>query len=93
MFGPALLVNPVDQEGATSRELYLRQTTWYDFWTGEKLDAGKRMQADAPLNRIPKGRKVGSVSIAKGLTQGSTPESFSLAARQGQSFRFDFAAA
>jgi alpha-D-xyloside xylohydrolase len=61
MFGPALLVNPVSEEGATSRELYLPQTTWYDFWTGEKLDGGKRIQADAPLNKIPLYVRAGSI--------------------------------
>ena len=38
MFGPALLVNPVTQAGATSRSVYLPAgSTWYDFWTGAKL--------------------------------------------------------
>jgi alpha-D-xyloside xylohydrolase len=61
MFGPAFLVNPVSDEGATGRELYLPQATWYDFWTGEKLAGGKRIQADAPLNRIPLYVRAGSI--------------------------------
>ena len=61
MFGPAVLVNPVTEEGATSRELYLPKTTWYDFWTGEKLEGGKHIEADAPLNRIPLYLRAGSI--------------------------------
>ena len=34
MFGPAFLVNPVTEPGATSRHLYLPKAKWYDFWTG-----------------------------------------------------------
>ena len=34
LFGPALLVNPVTEPGATTRHLYLPDAKWYDFWTG-----------------------------------------------------------
>ncbi len=61
MFGSAFLVSPVTEEGATSRSLYLPQATWFDFWTGAKLDGGKRIVADAPLNRIPLYVRAGSI--------------------------------
>ncbi len=61
MFGPAFLVSPVTEEGATSRELYLPQAAWYDFWTGARLDGGKRILADAPLDRIPLYVRAGSI--------------------------------
>src|SRR5664279_849262 len=32
MFGPALLVNPVTETGATNRSVYLPKSKWYDFW-------------------------------------------------------------
>lgn len=54
MFGPALLVNPVTEPGATSRSVYLPDAaTWYDFWTGKRIRGGQTIQADAPLDRIP----------------------------------------
>lgn len=62
MFGPALLVNPVTEEGATSRAVYLpAANAWYDFWSGEKLAGGRRIVAEAPLDRIPVYVKAGSI--------------------------------
>lgn len=62
MFGPSILVNPVTQEGATSREVYLPPAAaWYDFWTGEKLAGDQRIQSPAPLDRIPLYVKAGSI--------------------------------
>jgi alpha-D-xyloside xylohydrolase len=62
MFGPAILVNPVTEEGATSRSLYLPPANaWYDFWSGDKLASGKRIEAEAPLDRIPLYVPAGSV--------------------------------
>ncbi len=62
MFGPAILVNPVTEEGATSRSLYLPgASAWYDFWSEEKLDGGRRITAEAPLDRIPLYVRAGSI--------------------------------
>jgi alpha-D-xyloside xylohydrolase len=62
MFGPSILVNPVTQEGATSRAVYLPSSAgWYDFWTGEKLAGDTRIAAPAPLDRIPLYVKAGSI--------------------------------
>ena len=41
MYGPALLVCPVLEAGATSRSVYLPQgCTWVDFWTGAIYQGG-----------------------------------------------------
>jgi len=62
MFGPAILVNPVTDEGATSRSLYLpASSAWYDFWSGGKLAGGRRIIAEAPLDRIPLYVRAGSI--------------------------------
>jgi alpha-D-xyloside xylohydrolase len=62
MFGPAILVNPVTEEGATSRSLYLPPASaWYDFWSGEKPAGGRRIEAEAPLDRIPLYVRAGSI--------------------------------
>ncbi len=61
LFGPAILVSPVTTQGATSRTVYLPQATWYDFWTGEKQEGGKRIQADAPLGKLPLFVRAGSI--------------------------------
>jgi len=61
MFGPAILVNPVTEQGATARYLYLPQAKWYDFWTGTTIDGGRVIDAPAPLDRIPLYVRAGSI--------------------------------
>ena len=61
LFGPAVLVSPVTTQGATTRTVYLPKATWYDFWTGAKVDGGKRIEADAPLAKIPLYVRAGSM--------------------------------
>ncbi len=61
MFGPALLVNPVTEQGATTRRLYLPKTAWYDFWTGSKVEGGTMLDAAAPLARLPLYVRAGSI--------------------------------
>ncbi|HVS93546.1 MAG TPA: TIM-barrel domain-containing protein [Mucilaginibacter sp.] len=61
MFGPAFLVNPVTEQGATSRKVYLPKATWYDFRTGEKLQGGRTMDARAPVEVMPLYVRAGSV--------------------------------
>ncbi|MGD0693814.1 MAG: TIM-barrel domain-containing protein [Terriglobia bacterium] len=62
MFGPAFLVAPVTEPGATSREVYLPQAlAWYDFWSGKRLDPNQSIQAPVPLDRIPVYVRAGSI--------------------------------
>jgi alpha-D-xyloside xylohydrolase len=61
LFGPSILVAPVYTEGATSRTVYLPKATWYDYWTGEKVEGGKRIQADAPLSKLPLFVRAGAI--------------------------------
>ena len=62
LFGPALLINPVAQKGATQRSVYLPTgSDWLDFWTGKRIDGGHTITADAPLDRIPIYAKSGSM--------------------------------
>jgi len=61
LFGPSILVSPVTTQGATSRTVYLPAATWYDFWTGEKQEGGKRIEADAPLAKLPLFVRAGSI--------------------------------
>jgi alpha-D-xyloside xylohydrolase len=61
LFGPAILVNPVTEPGATSRHLYLPDATWYDFWTGVRMPGGRAIDVPAPLNRLPLLIRAGSI--------------------------------
>jgi alpha-D-xyloside xylohydrolase len=62
MFGPSLMINPVYQFKARSREVYLPSTQgWYDFYTGKYYQGGRSITADAPLNKMPVYVKEGSI--------------------------------
>lgn len=62
MFGPALMVAPVLQQGATEREVYLPEAAaWYDFWTGDTVQGGQKIDAAAPLDRLPLYVRAGSI--------------------------------
>jgi alpha-D-xyloside xylohydrolase len=61
LFGPAILVSPVTTQGATSRRVYLPKATWYDFWSGKKIEGGKYIDADAPLEKLPLFIRAGSI--------------------------------
>lgn len=50
--GAGLLVAPV-VAGQTSRTVYLPPGAWYDFWTGERHEGGRRVEVRPPLEQIP----------------------------------------
>jgi alpha-D-xyloside xylohydrolase len=60
MFGPALLVAPIVDEG-TQRTIYLPQGEWVDYWTGAHLAGGTTIVAEAPVDSIPLYLKQGAV--------------------------------
>ncbi len=62
MFGPALLVAPVTEQGVTSRTVYLPAgTDWYNYWTNEKVHGGQTITVDAPIDTLPLFVKAGSI--------------------------------
>jgi alpha-D-xyloside xylohydrolase len=62
MFGPAFLVAPITQQGATSRKVYLPAgSDWYDWWTNRKISGGQWIEAAAPIDRIPLFVRAGSI--------------------------------
>jgi len=61
LFGPAILVSPVTEPGATSRHLYLPDATWYDFWTGSKAQGPAAIDSPAPMARLPLFVRAGSI--------------------------------
>ena len=61
MFGPAFLVNPVTDPSAATRQLYLPDARWYDFWTGSTVVGGHTINAIAPLDRLPLYVRAGSI--------------------------------
>ena len=61
MFGPALLVAPVVEQGSTTRQVYLPAgTDWYNFWTNEKVHGGQTITVSAPIDTLPLFVRAGS---------------------------------
>ena len=75
MYGPAFLVAPVVEQGATSRKVYLPAgCDWYDFWTNKRIKGGQTVTASAPIDTIPLFVRAGSI-VPLGAPVQSTSES------------------
>jgi len=61
MYGPAFLVNPVTEPGATSRQLYLPDASWYDFWSGHLVKGRSVVTGAAPIDKLPLYVRAGSI--------------------------------
>ena len=54
LLGPDILVSPILFENATSRKLYLPNgAEWIDARTGEQMEGGQFISAEAPIDTIP----------------------------------------
>ncbi|MGB8259075.1 MAG: TIM-barrel domain-containing protein [Terracidiphilus sp.] len=80
MFGPAFLVAPVTEQGATSRQVYLPAgCDWYNYWTNARVHGGQTIKVDAPIDTIPLFVRAGSV-VPLGAPVLSTSQPQSIAA-------------
>jgi alpha-D-xyloside xylohydrolase len=62
LFGDSLLVNPVTEPHATTREVVLPAgADWVDFWTGQTQRGGQTITVDAPIDQMPIFVKAGSI--------------------------------
>ena len=61
LYGPALLIAPISQQGATKRTLALPPGTWWDFWTGKPITGGSTVTLPAPLESMPVLVRAGSI--------------------------------
>jgi alpha-glucosidase len=61
LLGRGVLVCPVVRPGVNSRQVYLPAGLWYDYWSGERLEGGRYIIAEAPLNRLPLYIKAGTI--------------------------------
>jgi len=53
LLGDNLMVCPVTVKGAKTRSLYLPKGTWFDYWSGKKIEGGKYIHVLTPLDTIP----------------------------------------
>ena len=62
MFGPAFLVAPITDQGATTRQVYLPAgSDWYNYWTSERVKGGQTITVQAPIDTIPLFVRAGSI--------------------------------
>jgi alpha-glucosidase (family GH31 glycosyl hydrolase) len=62
MFGPAFLVAPVTEQGATTRKVYLPAgCDWYNYWTNERVKGGQTVTVKAPIDTLPLFVRAGSI--------------------------------
>ncbi len=74
MFGPAFLVAPVTEQGATSRLVYLPAgTDWYNYWTNERVQGGQTIKVAANIDTVPLFVRAGSI-VPRGAPIESTSQ-------------------
>ena len=61
LLGPSLMPCPVYEYKARSRSVYFPEGGWYDFYSGEYFQGGRRVTVDAPYERIPLYVRAGSI--------------------------------
>eukprot|EP01105_Mastigella_eilhardi_P005421 TRINITY_DN17140_c0_g1_i1.p1 TRINITY_DN17140_c0_g1~~TRINITY_DN17140_c0_g1_i1.p1 ORF type:complete len:931 (+),score=237.44 TRINITY_DN17140_c0_g1_i1:203-2794(+) len=65
MVGSSLLVAPVTAEGQRAVDIYLPRGVWFDLATGNAVEGGRVVHADAPLERAPSFVRGGTVLPTK----------------------------
>lgn len=61
LWGKNVLVAPVVEKGATTRQVYLPAGDWYDFWTRERLEGGREISRAVDLETMPLYVRAGSI--------------------------------
>lgn len=104
MFGPAFLVAPVTDQGATSRAVYLPTgADWYNYWTNERFHGGQTINVAAPIDTLPLFVRSGSIlplgeaiqntnqvqAIAKVRVYPGTSSDFTLYQDDGKSYAYE----
>jgi alpha-glucosidase/alpha-D-xyloside xylohydrolase len=61
LWGRDLLIAPVFTQGAKSRDVYLPEGMWYDWWSGEKQSGPKTVTRTVDLATMPMYVRAGSI--------------------------------
>ena len=61
LWGRDVLVAPVVEQGAATRQVYLPAGYWFDFWTGERVEGGREINRSVDLETIPLYIRAGSI--------------------------------
>jgi alpha-glucosidase len=69
LFGDSILIAPVTQPDTDYRAVYLPAGTWIDYHTGEVLEGGRAVLAQAPLDVLPMYVKAGAIFATGNVIQ------------------------
>ena len=69
LWGRDMIVAPVYQKKANTREVYLPRGEWYDWWTGEKLGGGRKVIRKVDLSVMPIYVRAGAIIPVDPLRQ------------------------
>ncbi len=61
LIGADLLVAPVMKPGLISRQVYLPEGEWIDYWTNRRIKGGALIQVAAPIDLVPMYVRAGAV--------------------------------
>jgi alpha-glucosidase (family GH31 glycosyl hydrolase) len=61
LWGKSVLVAPVVEKGAETRQVYLPAGGWYDFWTQERLEGSREISRKVDLETLPLYVRAGSI--------------------------------
>lgn len=61
LWGRDILVAPVTEKAATRKRVYLPAGTWYDFWTGEKIQGATEVTRPVDLATLPLYVRAGAI--------------------------------
>ena len=61
LWGENILVAPVVEKDITSRQVYLPQGDWFDFWSGEPITGGREISRAVDLETMPLYVRAGSI--------------------------------
>ncbi len=103
MLGPSLMAAPL-VDGASKRSVYLPAGVWFDYFTGERIVGGKRIDVAKPLDEMPLYVKANTLlpvaepqnHISKGTVfrihvrvYGDHPSPYTLYEDDGESYDFE----
>ncbi|MFI3305135.1 MAG: glycoside hydrolase family 31 protein [Rikenellaceae bacterium] len=72
LFGESMMICPVVEAGARTREVYLPEGVWFDYWSGTRHEGGECVSAAAELDQLPIYIKAGSIIPFGGAVQYAT---------------------
>ncbi|MEP3837796.1 MAG: TIM-barrel domain-containing protein [Algibacter sp.] len=61
MFGESILVGVVTEYQQKTKEMYLPEGTWYNFWNNEKTEGNNAISVSTPFDEMPIFIKAGSI--------------------------------